>query len=453
MVGLGILGGGVATANFLIKHGAKLKVTDMRGKEVLSKSLRQLPKSIVYTLGKHLEKDFRHAEIIVANPAVPRYGEWIRLAEQLGKVIYNDLTLFLTSIRSMGKDVIAITGTRGKTTTTLWTHHLILGSIVGGNIPETGPLKIINKKGNPFILETSSFQLEYVTKGLPAPHIALITNLYQDHLNRHKTMKEYVRAKAGIFLNQTKEDFVILNFNNEYTKNFLALKPKSAVLYFSTKQLQKGREGIYMQKGDIYTVFNGKKTFIMKSPFDTDFLNENLMGALLASFLYLGDWSKIIPRVSTLPDVPMRRQVIKKTRNSVVVNDSAGTSPDATIALLAEYKKIPKNQKILITGGTDKQLDFSVWPNHIKKELMSSNVYFLNGSATQKMVSGLKKVHFFNKGEKPNRYEDLKDIVEVISRRKGKKTILFSPSSASFEKFKNEFDRGNQFSRFVRTLF
>jgi UDP-N-acetylmuramoylalanine--D-glutamate ligase len=191
----------------------------------------------------------------------------------------------------------------------------------------------------------------------------------------------------------------------------------------------------------------------MKSPFDTDFLNENLMGALLASFLYLGDWSKIIPRVSTLPDVPMRRQVIKKTRNSVVVNDSAGTSPDATIALLAEYKKIPKNQKILITGGTDKQLDFSVWPNHIKKELMSSNVYFLNGSATQKMVSGLKKVHFFNKGEKPNRYEDLKDIVEVISRRKGKKTILFSPSSASFEKFKNEFDRGNQFSRFVRTLF
>lgn len=452
LVGLGILGGGVATAKFLLKNGATLSITDKRQSKILNDSISLLPKDISYTLGSHIKKDFKIADIIVANPAVPRYGEWIKYAEKLGKIIYNDFTLFLFSFANQGRNLIAVTGTRGKTTTTLWIHHFLKGSVIGGNIPESGPLKIINKHGNPFVLETSSFQLEYVTKGLFGPHIALITNLYQDHLNRHKTMKEYARVKANIFINQSENDYLVLNLKNTHTKEFLRLKPKSQILFFSTSVLPKNKNGIYVSSGRIYTSIKGRKTFVTKSPFDTDFLNENLMGALLVAYLYKKTWKSILPRIKNLPQAPMRREIIINRKNLIVINDSAGTSPDATIALLDSCRKTSKREKILITGGTDKQLDFRKWAKVVSTSILPEKLLFLEGSATNKMIKELGRLNFFKKIP-PSVAPNLKEIIKETTLAKGKKLILFSPSSASFDKFKNEFDRGKQFTKHAKTLF
>lgn len=451
LVGLGILGGGVATARFLIKHGASLKITDMRDKKTLIHSIKKLPKTIHYTLGKHLKKDFNDADIIVANPAVPRFGEWIIYAEKKGKKILNDLTLFL-SVLPKGKKYIAVTGTRGKTTTTLWINHFIKKSIIGGNIPEAGPLAVIYKKGNPFVLETSSFQLEYITRGIPAPSVALITNIYQDHLNRHKTMEAYIEAKAKIFLNQTEEDHLVLNFDNIHTKNFLTLKPKSKLFFFSCRPLPRGINGLFVSKGVIYHASHGKHTRLFKSPFLTSFENQNFLGALLVSYLYTKLWPSL-KEINTLPNAPMRREVIIKRKGLMVINDSAGTSPDATIALLEVYTKVSKRQKVLISGGTNKQLDFSLWAKKISQSILPENLFLLEGSATAEMIKELHFYNFWKTNESPRVFKNLKDLLFCVSEMKNISVVLFSPSSASFEKFRNEFDRGNTFSRIARKVF
>jgi len=466
-VGLGILGGGVATARFLLRKGAVLTVTDKRDAEILAPSIAKLPKGVSYTIGKHIKNDFENADMVVANPAVSRFGEWMMYAESLSKKIYNDLTLFLTFFVLKKKTYIAVSGTRGKTTSSVWVNHFLPGSVLGGNIPEKGLLKILGIRGEPFVLETSSFQLEYITEGLLAPKIAFITNLYQDHLNRHGTMEEYARVKGGIFLNQSSSDYLVLNYENEWTKYFLSLNPKSRVYYISTIKLPNKLSGLYEEAGKVYFKEHATSTFIGNTPFTTDFENHNLLGALLTSFLYLRDselqkkkpkadnilWKSLHKNIRNLPQAPMRREVILKKKGLLVINDSAGTSPDATLALLDSYRTVPKKELFLITGGTDKQLDYTLWAPVIKKNISLSNLYFLEGSATTKMLTALKLL--FPQKTMPTFavYPALLDIVKEIHERPGFKTVLFSPGSASFEKFDNEFDRGKIFSKLSNRIF
>lgn len=456
LVGLGILGGGVATARFLLKQGAKLMITDKRDKEILAPSIAKLPKEITYTIGSHKKEDFTWADIVVANPAVPRFGEWIMYAEKLRKIVYNDLTLFLSFLGKKNVDYIAITGTRGKTTSSLWVNYFLPGSILGGNIPEKALLKILSSRGNPFVLETSSFQLEYMTEGLLAPKVALITNLYQDHLNRHLTMEEYARVKGNIFLNQSESDFLILNNENEWSKFFLNLRPKSSVYFVSSRKLLKNQNGLYVSAGDIFFRENGTSVYVGKTPFVTDFENHNLLGAMLASFLYTRSkggvkptiiWKGIVKKIQNLPQAHMRREVICRKKNLVVVNDSAGTSPEATIALLDSYKNISKKELHLISGGTDKQLNFKEWARLVGSRIDAANLYLIDGSATEKMKIELQKIS--KKNIEWNEFSTLKGVMTILSSKPGPKTILFSPSSASFEKYKNEFDRGRVFARLV----
>jgi UDP-N-acetylmuramoylalanine--D-glutamate ligase len=454
LVGLGILGGGVATARFLAKRGA-LRVTDLRTKEVLKDSLASLPEGTKTTIGTHVESDFAWADVVVANPAVPRGGEWIRKAELMGKRIVTDFTLFLENIGR--RDYVAITGTRGKTTTSLWVNALIPGSIVGGNIPGKGPLSLLRKKGEPFVLEMSSFQLEYVTRGLKAPRVAVITNLYVDHLNRHGTMEGYAAAKAGIFINQTVPDALILNADDEWASWFAAQEGGGRTYYISVKRLPRGDEGLFMNSGRFVFREEGTETILPMKPLQADFENHNLMAAALAAFLYrrmkretsARIWKDIAQRIRHLPSAPMRREVIYKSRTREVVNDSAGTSPDATIALLSAYPKAKKAALVLIAGGTDKQLVYDEWARMVKKRVSVKNLYLLRGSATEKMVLAL-RAEGVDAGSRV--YESLEDIVEDLESRKDVKLVLFSPGAASFEKFKNEFDRGRTFVRLAKRL-
>jgi UDP-N-acetylmuramoylalanine--D-glutamate ligase len=455
LVGLGILGGGVATARFLAKRGA-LRVTDLRSREILKDSLADLPQGTAVTIGKHSEADFAWADTVVANPAVPRGGEWIKKAEAMGKRIATDFTLFLENI--VRRDYVAVTGTRGKTTTSLWVNALIPGSVLGGNIPGKGPLSLVGKKGDPFVLEMSSFQLEYVTKGLKAPRVAVITNLYVDHLNRHGTMEGYAAAKAGVFMNQAAPDALVLNADDEWAGWFASQEGAGRTYYISVKRLPRADDGLFMNGGRFVFREDGKETVLPMKPLLADFLNHNLMAAALAAFLYRrmkGEsaaliWKDIAQRIRLLPSAPMRREVIHKSRRLEVVNDSAGTSPDATTALLSAYPKAQKAALALIAGGTDKQLVYDEWARAVKKRVSVKNLYLLRGSATEKMVQALRAE---NVDTESCVYESLEDIVEALKGRKDVQLVLFSPGAASFEKFKNEFDRGRTFTRLARRLY
>ena len=451
LFGLGILGGGVETAKFLLKQGVKLSVTDSKTKEHLAPSIAKLPKDISYTLGEHKESDIKNADAVVFNPGVAYESEWVKRALDHKKEVYNDFSLFLSVLKGKKKvpEYIAVTGTRGKTTSTMWINHFLSDSVVGGNMPENGLLKIVNKKTDLFTLELSSFQFEFMQKGSLAPKVAVITNLYRDHLNRYKKMEKYAKAKANIFLNQTPSDFLVLNADSEWSDFFLKQKPKAQIYWFSLKTLSKGKKGMYL-KGDKLVWRETKDVVVGTSPFKDVAHNANLLTALTASYLYTGSWQELFGKIDTLPQVPLRQEVILDTKKLKVVNDGAATSPDATVALLDAYRMTQKENKILITGGTDKDLEYSAWAKKVAKEIASQNLFLLSGSATIKMIEALTKENYWKK-QNPRIFDSYTEMLEAVDLSEDKQLVLlFSPSAASFEKFKNEFDRAQKFVKILK---
>ena len=415
MMGLGILGGGIATAKWLIRQGADLTVTDLKSKEELAKSLEELKEykdKIKYVLEDHRGEDFLNNEIIVINPDVSINNKFVQLAVKNGKQIENELTLFFKFCPS--RNIVAITGTRGKTTVVNWIYHILRSkypdTVLAGNSFENPFLKMVDKctKESKVVLEVPSYHLELLEEENPkyAPKVAVITNVYQDHLNRHGSLENYARTKANIFKNQKETDFLILNKDNKWTTFFESLKPKARIFYFFKTNLEAATLAVKMMGLDEETIKNA---------------------------------------ISSLPQIKFRQEKVYEDEHLEIYNDTTATSPEATIFAINKLKG-DKNF-ILITGGTDRELEFSDWAKVVKENINQDNLILLSGSATEKMKKFL--------GEnKYNEFDSLSECLEYALKRseKNKSIILFSPSSKSFEKFKNEYDRGEQFNKLINQL-
>lgn len=525
-MGLGTLGGGVASAKWFISQGAKVTITDLRSKTELQEPVRELHnfiKSVLHSkgamlphstsnalefvLGKHREKDFKGSDIIVVNPAVPRESKYLVIARKTGKKIVNDARIFFDTVPN---PIVAVTGTRGKTTTTNWIAHFLKAkypkAMHGGNSSKTALLLLADKltdKKTPAVVELSSWQLELLDKTSRGPDVAVITNIFPDHLNRYRNVRDYASAKANIFSKQTAAQKLILNFDNPWTKFFLSKKSKSEIYFISLKGLPAGHNGlcsfpvilnqhraiknlegeeILPRRGrismtrsgtkevlcysiaperEIAFVLNGKKQKVFSADMvgRIEMLGEHNMYNFLASALAVRlmgvSWAAIEKRVSTLPQIALREEIILRRKNIIVVNDSAGTSPDATIAAIRRFAK--QGSVVLITGGTDKNLEFKPLAREIKKTLKPEQVFFLNGSATKKLIKELRALKYFSKTG-PKIFEGLPEIIKGIRNKvsgigEGKTVVLFSPGAASFEKFKNEFDRGEKFNITIKETF
>jgi UDP-N-acetylmuramoylalanine--D-glutamate ligase len=500
--GLGILGGGSEAVRWFYKKGAKLIITDKKTKKELLPSIKKLKKiKAKYVLGKHRFEDIDSSDIVYFNPGVSYKSEWVKYAKERGKEAVNDCYLFFKYAKG---DIIAITGTRGKTTTTTWIYEFLrkfFGNkvLLGGNQPEKSLFKILDKtKENSIsVLEISSFQLEFYSNAdsrrldadsrrlsdIKAPKIAIITNIYNDHLNRYSGFEEYAEVKAKIFQNQTENDYLILNLDNDWTNFFLSLKPKSQVYFVSLKK--KPPKGIYVKNEKVF-IKDEKEYQIFPIKKFKEIYGEhnfyNLLFAILAVYLYLKSKNIKDPQdkikklknfILNLKTPEFRQEIVYKDKNLMIVNDSAATSPDATINAIERFKKY-KNL-ILITGGTDKNLDFKDLAKKIKKEIKPKNLILLNGSATKKLIEELRKIKY--PLIEKNIFEDLREAVyrglmrisewiNADSKLNGTNknnpyrsvlnpyisVVLFSPASASFEKFKNEFDRGKKFNKIIKAM-
>ncbi len=466
VVGLGSLGGGVSIVKWLLKQGADVTVTDLKSEDELRNSIELLGEEksrVNFVLGKHRISDFTSHEIIVVNPAVKLgNNRFIRAAREKNVPILNDLVIFLDKIENR---LIAVTGTRGKTTTANWITHFLSGKFkkikAGGNSPEYPLLKMLPEiKGEeiPAVVELSSFQLEIADLAKKGPDIAIITNFYRDHLNRHGTMKEYLRAKANIFKNQNKNQKLILNYDNEWTKKFISLKPKSKTYFISLKGLPKDVKGLYIS-GNLIIFRENPLAGGEKEVFNKETLNllkkkgghnmENFLFASLASFLAGISWENIRKKIESLPQIKFREEKVMNTKNVVAVNDSAATSPEASIAAIERFGR---EQTVLIAGGTDKNLEYKSWAKKVNENIKPKNLFLLEGSATDKMIKALDNIGYF-KNSKAETYDSLENILRKISKCKKNKIILFSPGAASFEKFKNEFDRGDKFNLHLEEFF
>ncbi len=441
VAGLGLLGGGIAATKWLVKHGAKVTVTDLKTRKELASSIKSLgvaAKKVRFVLGKHRAADFKDNEIIIVNPAVPRQSTFLKIAKKSGARLENEASIFFRFCRN---PIIAVTGTRGKTTTANWIHYLLKKkyprAVLTGNSADNPMLATLDKLDgkNPVVVELSSWHLELLPKSGRAPHIAVITNLYPDHLNRYPSMRSYALAKANIFLNQSKEDFLLLNKDNPWTKFFRKLQPKSQIVHFPISV------GLNLEK---FRRTHGVHNFY------------NLNAAILVARHFGVPREIIKSALKTLPQLKFRQEVVLRRRNLEVIDDTTATTPEATMAALERFKVSGK--LILITGGTDKNLDFSGWARIVKRAVRPENLFLLNGTATKKMTRSLHETGYFRKF-KPQAFENLTPLIKVVKKNLRPKTynlstiILFSPGATSFEKFQNEFDRGEQFNRLVKLHF
>ncbi|ATH10125.1 UDP-N-acetylmuramoyl-L-alanine--D-glutamate ligase [Borreliella burgdorferi] len=438
IMGLGLNGGGVALSRFLLKRGAKLVITDLKSETELALSidaLRDFEDQIRYVLGKHDVNDFKNADIVVKNPGVKPNNKYLKFAKR----IETDISLFLMFNKN---PIVAVTGTKGKSTLVSLLYQALKekypGVKLGGNIG-VSPLSFFDQLDgkSPLILELSSWQLQSLENFNPI--ISIITNVYNDHQNYYLNFDDYIIDKSKIFVNQTSG--IVIIQDQAYCKYFSKFKSKARVILFSEfNPCDFDQDIFYCNEGKVYfndsligSFSNSRAVFIVPKVitfFVSYYLNIDLnrTGQILNNF----------------KGIEHRLEFVKSVQNVMFYNDTASTIPESTV-LSVKSLKTKDNRINLIVGGTDKELDFLSFS---KIADIVRTWILIRGSATVKIIKILEKssIQYFL-------FDSLRDAVNYAFKISSPGDIvLFSPASASFELFNNEFDRGLQFKNLVNNL-
>ena len=447
VMGLGVHGGGVGVARFLAQHGARVTVTDLKSADELASSLQALAGlDIRYVLGEHREADFLDSDIVVRNPAVPRENSLLQLAAARGIPVEMEISLFCQLCPA---PITGITGTKGKTTTTLLTGAMLAQkdprTVVAGNL-RVSALDMLEQidADTPVLLELSSWQCEGLEPIQFSPRVATITNLYPDHLNRYADMAAYAAAKALIFAYQKPGDWLVLNADQKSGRDFAARAPGKVVWFSRTQRI----EGVYLLNDEIVQQQDGQLT-VLASRNDIRLLGDhNLENVLAAASLALINGvtpAQIRSALQKFEPVPHRLELVRELNGVRYVNDTTSTAPAATIAAL---KAIGDNI-VLILGGADKGLDFE--PLGRSVSVRAKHILILDGTAYYRLDGMIRYGGAGRKIEGP--FQSLADAVQnAHTLAQPGDTVLLSPACASFGMFKNEFDRGEQFREIVNGL-
>ncbi|NUM25176.1 MAG: UDP-N-acetylmuramoyl-L-alanine--D-glutamate ligase [Candidatus Buchananbacteria bacterium] len=457
VMGLGLHGGGAAVVKWLANQGACLTVTDLKNKRQLQPSLDALKGlKINYVLGRHRELDFVGADLIIQNPGVPRESRYLKIARKKGILIENDASLFF---KHCPAPIIAVTGTRGKSTTTSLIYELLKQTskkVWLAGLPQKPMLEILDRvhPSDIVVLELSSWQLEILGSFKLSPHVSVVTNIYPDHLNRYGSMAAYIAAKKNIFLWQTSRDSTVLNFDNAETKKLG--REVSARRFWFSKKVFKEENGVFVVGQKIYLRRFGKQTFL------ADVSDVNLVGehnlenvlAALAVVTMFGVTNRGIKTVlKKFQNLPGRLQMVFRKGGVEYINDTTATTPDGTIAALRALrsKNLVGKRIVLIAGGAGKNIP-TIKYRQLAKEIKNScrAVVLFAGEGGEKIGRTLRAEKF-----QPVAY-DVCTMSEAIglanSFAKPGDTVALSPASASFGMFINEFDRGDQFVALVKKL-
>jgi len=438
VVGLGK--SGLAAALFLRRRGAQVTVSDLRSAQALSKEVPSLLEAgISVEAGGHGLLTFRRQDLIVVSPGVPLSTPELVQVRTLGLPIIGELEL---AARFLQGDVLAITGSNGKTTTTTLCGEIFSASgrntLVAGNIG-LPVIEVVDKSGTDTwsVLEVSSFQLE--TTESFHPHIAAILNITPDHLDRHGTFENYVAMKEKIFANQTGEDYLILNGDDPVTQQ-AASRARSQVFWFSRTKIV--RRGTFVHNGAVMYRASEQSTPvpvlpIAEIPLKGEHNVENVLAAVCAASV-AGIAPDVIERtVKAFHAVEHRLEFVASIHGVVYYNDSKATNVDATAKAIAAF---PANIH-LILGGKDKNSDYSQLNSLLKERVKT--VYTI-GSAAEKIegqITGVTKVI---------RAGTLEAAVDQASNHAvAGDVVLLAPACSSFDQFENYEQRGRVFKQAV----
>lgn len=452
--GLGLNDGGVGTVSFLAKQGAQeIIVTDIKSKEELAPSLAKLTryKNITYVLGQHRPEDFTAVDMVIKNPVIPWTNDYVKLALTHHVPVEMDSSLFF---RLCPAQIIGVTGSKGKTTTATLIAHILEQAgkpVVRVGISRVGVLSMLDQvtKDTLVVFELSSWRLSALAHLKKSPSVAVVTNIYPDHLNYYKSMEAYVADKKNIFRFQKGSDVVVANFDNETVREMVQDAP-SSILFASTETTL--ADGGAWRDGDTLLVSNqGKEQVLLPTqavPLKGEYNLANVLLATLATLVVGVSLDKVRAAIKSFPGVPHRMEKVAEKDGVSYYNDTAATIPDAAVAALRSFTE----PVILIAGGSDKRLDFSGLAKEIL--LRPKGLVLLKGEGTEKILQALRGM--LPPEEQNRRFEvvgSMAKAVELASRSADPgDVVLLSPGAASFGLFKNEFDRGEQFHKAVEAL-
>lgn len=406
--GLGLQGGGTGDAAWLSQHGATVRVTDKKSEVELAPSLGRLPANIELTLGTHKLSDIDWADIIIKNPGVADDQEHILYAKKLGKPVYTSIALVVQALRDK---VIGVTGTRGKSTTTTMIYNILStaypGEVkIGGNLPGTTSLALLDGSDSLryLVLELSSFQLHNFHELKISPHLAVLTNIYPDHLNRYPSMEAYIADKEAIFRYQLPGDIYLNPASRPALPSEWTLKVKGA--------------------------HNRDNAAIALSTSRTLGINDSISKHVLESFAGL----------------PYRLETVAVVGGITYINDSTASTPIAAQRALEAMTR-PTH---LIVGGASKNLPFTDYLNTLSNSRNLKSVTILGSRGIPEFVEALRAVL----ADKILGQVDSMDAALTLasSSAKGGEVVLLSPGFTSFDLFPNEFERARQFTDWVQKL-
>lgn len=450
---IGLAKTGVSTLKFLHKLNANLIVNDIKEESQLEDILKELKefKNIKYVLGKYIS-DISDLDLVVVSPGVPLDLPLFESIKENNIEIIGEVELAyrMFSSNSHKPNIVAITGTNGKTTTTSLTAELFKNAekdaYIVGNIgnPIIDIVDKIDSNAN-IIAELSSFQLESINTFNPS--ISVILNITPDHLNRHITMKNYIDAKAKIFKNHNKENITILNYDDINTRE-LSSNIKNQCIYFSTKcnlDLLK-LKGAYIDS-EGFIIININETIKLMNIKELSLPGvhnvQNSLATALIGYICNLPVDIIKHTLNTFAGVEHRQEFVREINGVRYINDSKATNPDSTIKALNSYD----NGIILIAGGMDKKNDFSELAEEIIKNTKGLIVF---GETAQDI---LKEAWLKGYEKITSKTKNLEEAVKIASKLgECGDVILLSPACASWDMYKNFEERGNEFKKIVYSL-
>ncbi len=392
-------------------------------------------------LGELSEAVIETLDLVVMSPGVPTDLPIVNQMRERGLPIWGEVELAYT----YGKgDVLAITGTNGKTTTTA-----LLGEIMK-NYKES--VFVVGNIGNPYttealnmqedsvaVAEVSSFQLETIHAF--RPRVSAILNITPDHLNRHHTMENYIQAKEDIAKNQTEEDTCVLNYEDEVTRKF-GENLKAKVLYFSSQR--KLEKGIYLEDGNI--VYCACEPIVVCHVNELKLLGthnyENVMVAAAMAAAYGVPMDIIRKTVKEFAGVAHRIEFVCEKNGVAYYNDSKGTNPDAAIKGIQAMNR----PTLLIGGGYDKDSEYDEWIESFDGKVKH---LVLLGQTREKIAETARRLGF----ENIIMAESLEEAVATCAKlAEPGDAVLLSPACASWGMFKNYEERGDKFKSYVNAL-
>lgn len=441
----GMARSGVSAAQCLYELGARVTISDSKAEEKLAEALQPLEgMDIRRCLGDQAQPaDLESYDLAVTSPGIPLQAPILRAVQAAGVPLIGELELGAQVSRA---PLYAVTGTNGKTTTTT-----LIGEIFR-NLGKT--TYVVGNIGYPFtacalqcgeedvaVAEVSSFQLETITTF--HPHIAVMCNITEDHLNRHGTMEEYIRVKERIFENMGQGDYAVLNLDDPIVRG-MAERIPCAPAFFSRRQ--EVETGAYLEGEEVVFSLNGHKKRVLRADEIRIPGEHNLENALAATALTMlaGVPAPVVRHtLKTFPGVEHRIETVRTVEGVTYINDSKGTNVDASIRAVRAMK-VPT---VLLAGGYDKHTDFLP----LAREILASKIHtvVVLGDTAEQIERALRAVGF----ESILHAKTFEEAV-LLARscaREGE-NVLLSPACASFDMFQDYEERGRVFKEIVSRL-